>query len=83
MLTFENFCNLERLTVCHIDVQKSKVESFMQNLLGDFNGPFSHDGRHHVPDNYHFQVHVDQRFILDNKDVQFVVGHRTDGALLQ
>ena len=38
-LTFEDVCNLERLTVCHIDVQKSKVESFMQNLLGDFNGP--------------------------------------------
>ncbi len=38
-LTVEDVCNLERLTVCHIDVQKSKVESCIQNLLGDFNGP--------------------------------------------
>jgi hypothetical protein len=49
MLAFENLRNLERLAVCHVDIEKSKVQGFMQNLLGGCDGRFNHDGSRHAP----------------------------------
>ena len=43
MLAFENLRNLERLAVGHIDIQKSKVQGFVQHFLGGSDGAFSHD----------------------------------------